>query len=236
VFETAEFMATWPRWDEGGQRFNLGPPLIPAQECYSRSRDQVINPTFELAYWHWALDIAQQWRERLGLPRDPEWDKVLQQLARPLVRDGVYAAMETEPFTRPVDHPSMLAALGVVPSTPLIDPAIMGRTLEAVRRTWNWGGTWGWDFPMGAMTAARVGRPDEAVAWLMMETPKNRYLPNGHNYQTPDLPLYLPGNGGLLTAVALMAAGWDGNTNGPAPGFPRDGTWRVRYENLSPLP
>lgn len=38
----------------------------------------------------------------------------------------------------------------------------------------------------------------------------NTYLPNGHNYQDPRLRIYLPGNGGLLTAIALMCAGWDG--------------------------
>jgi hypothetical protein len=37
-----------------------------------------------------------------------------------------------------------------------------------------------------------------------MQTPKNEYLPNGHNYQRANLPCYLPGNGALLLAVAHM--------------------------------
>jgi len=63
-------------------------------------------------------------------------------------------------------------------------------------------------------------------------SPKNRYHPNGHCYQRPNLTAYLPANGGLLSAVAMMAAGW---TDGPArstPGFPADGKWDVRFENL----
>jgi hypothetical protein len=32
---------------------------------------------------------------------------------------------------------------------------------------------------------------------------------NGHNYQDPRRRLYLPENGGVLSAVALMTAGWD---------------------------
>jgi hypothetical protein len=76
------------------------------------------------------------------------------------------------------------------------------------------------------MTAARLGEPALAVDALLMDTPKNRWLPNGHNYQRPNLPLYLPGNGGLLTAAAMMAAAWQG--------FPRD-TWSVRWEGLRPL-
>ena len=71
---------------------------------------------------------------------------------------------------------------------------------------------------------------------LFLESPKNRYLANGHNYQAARLPLYLPGNGGLLTAVAMMAAGWDGCAEGPAPGFPKDGRWNVRHEGLRRMP
>jgi len=44
---------------------------------------------------------------------------------------------------------------------------------------------------------------------------------------------YLPGNGGLLYVIAMMAAGWDGSPEGlHAPGFPQDGSWKVRYEGL----
>jgi hypothetical protein len=41
------------------------------------------------------------------------------------------------------------------------------------------------------------------------------------------LPLYLPGNGGLLSAVAMMTAGWDGCPDRPAPGFPDNGKWNA---------
>ncbi|HJT29789.1 MAG TPA: hypothetical protein VJ784_20400 [Pyrinomonadaceae bacterium] len=91
---------------------------------------------------------------------------------------------------------------------------------------------WGWDFPMTAMTAARLGETRIAVDALLMNTEKNRYLPNGHNWQRPNLPCYLPGNGGLLYAIALMAGGWKGGPKQNAPGFPSDGTWSVRSEDL----
>ena len=42
---------------------------------------------------------------------------------------------------------------------------------------------------------------------------------------------YFPSNGALLTAVAMMCGGWDGS-EGEAPGFPKDGSWTVRYEGL----
>jgi hypothetical protein len=71
---------------------------------------------------------------------------------------------------------------------------------------------------------------------LFLESPKNRYLANGHNYQSARLPVYLPGNGGLLAAVALMAAGWDGGPDRSAPGFPDNGKWKVRWEGLRRMP
>jgi hypothetical protein len=108
----------------------------------------------------------------------------------------------------------------------------MRRTLEKVMQVWQWDRCWGWDFPMTAMCAARVGRPDLAVDALLIDSVKNRYLPNGHVYQRENLTLYLPGNGGLLSAVAMMAAGWDGAPEGAdAPGFPRQG-WKVKWEGL----
>jgi protein-glucosylgalactosylhydroxylysine glucosidase len=70
----------------------------------------------------------------------------------------------------------------------------------------------------------------------MRDTPKNTYLTNGHNYQDERLPLYLPGNGGLLHAVAAMVAGWDGAPKRANPGFPANGKWRIRSEGLLPVP
>ena len=235
VFQTADFMASYAVWDEAGKRFVLGPPIIPAQESYGPERAVIFNPTFELAYWRWALETAQHWREELGLPRNAKWDQVARGLARPTVRDGVYTAIETPPFTVTHDHPSMVAALGFLPPTPLVDEATMRRTLEGIFKTWDWPSTWGWDYPMLAMTAARVGQPDKALDALLIDTPKNRYLANGHNYQRENLPLYLPGNGGLLYATAMMAAGWDGASPHNAPGFPTNG-WAVKWEGLRPTP
>jgi hypothetical protein len=130
----------------------------------------------------------------------------------------------------------MVAAFGVLPQTPLVEPAIMKRTYDHVLEQWDWQSTWGWDYPMLAMTAARLGRPDKAVDALFIESLKNKYLANGHNYQSSRLPLYLPGNGGLLTAVAMMAAGWDDGPDHRAPGFPSDGKWNILFEGLKRMP
>ncbi len=230
VFASAEFMADLAVPTDRG--YELGPPLIPAQESYGGIRARLWNPTYELVYWHWALDVACRWRERLELPVPDRWREVADKIIAPLPRDGRYPAIQVEPYTIRTDHPSMLCALGVLPQTTKIDPVVMAATLEDVLADWDWSSTWGWDYPVIAMCAARLGRPEDAVAGLLADRHKNEALPSGHNRQTDSLPLYLPGNGGLLAAVALMAGGWPGAPDRPAPGFPAD--WTVRAEGLTP--
>lgn len=238
VEETAQFMADYAHLDQESERYMLGPVLIPAQECYNgRSSPGALNPTFELAYWRWSLQTANQWRERLGLPANQQWAEVAAKISPPPIRDGIYTAIESSPFLRRHDHPSMLAALGVLPDVGLIEPRTMHATLNSVQADWDWASTWGWDYPMMAMTAARLGERKQAVDLLLLDSPKNHYLPNGHCRQADRLPVYLPANGGLLIAVAMMAEGWDGVESGDsAPGFPNDGSWNVRHEGLLRMP
>jgi hypothetical protein len=145
----------------------------------------------------------------------------------------------------------MLASLGVLPGGPDIDRDTMRRTLDAVLEHWDWETKiWGWDYPMIAMTAARLGLPDTAVEVLMRGGPNNRYLPTGHcpqrsEEQMPPNPppgarrreiaSYLPANGAFLAAIAAMVAGWDG-CEADLPGFPNDGSWTIRAEGLKALP
>jgi len=133
------------------------------------------------------------------------------------------------------DHPAVLGPLGMLPSSPVsCDTVAANKTLAWVMQNWNWPTTWGWDYGMTAMAAARLGQPETALQALLIDTQKNTYLKQGHNFQTADrLRLYLPGNGALLTAVAMMCAGWDGCPQPLNPGFPQDGTWRVRWEGLN---
>jgi hypothetical protein len=232
VDATATFMAAFAFERDG--EYHLLPPLIPAQESYDRFT--ATDPTFELAYWWWGLEIAQRWRERLGEPRHQQWADVQARLAAPHTADGCYTAISVEPYLVRQDHPSLLAGLGVVPATPLIDPAIMRATLHDVLREWEWDSAWGWDFPVMAMTATRVGDPAAALDSLLYDAPKNSYAANGHTPQRGNrLPLYLPSNGGLLAAVSLMIAGWDGASHS-TPGFPADGSWTIAHEGFHPWP
>jgi hypothetical protein len=238
VFETARFMASYPNWDGDHERYVLGPTLQGAQEEFPK--DRTINLAFELTYWRWGLEAAQGWRERMGLPRDEKWDRVLRKLSPPPIAEGKYLFAESAPdsYTNRRwrnDHPAVLGAFGMLPG-PGIELDTMRHTADWVWDNWNWADTWGWDYPLAAMNAVRVGQPHRAIDALLMDTPKNHYRKNGHNHQRPGLTIYLPGNGGLLTAVAMMAAGWDGAPDRHAPGFPQDNRWNVRWENLQQMP
>ncbi len=238
VFATADFMASYPFYEKQKDRYILGKGVIPAQERFKA--EETFNPTYELVYWHWALKTAGEWRKRLNLAPNPKWNEVLQKLSKLPVQNNLYLATEsaTDSYTNPefkTDHPSVLGALGMMPLTGQVDTAIMRNTFDWIWKNWSWKDTWGWDFPMVAMTATRLGMPDKAVDALLMNIQTNTYLPNGHNYQDDRLRIYLPGNGGVLAAVAMMCAGYDGNTVAN-PGIPKDGTWKVRWEGLKKMP
>ena len=234
IQESAEFMASFAVFDTTTQRYVLGPPLatVPENSNYRESW----NPAFELSYWRTGLRWAQTWRERLALPREQRWDDVIEKLAPLPLQDGVYLSQENMPDTYTKmnwEHPSLIGPGGMLPGDGT-DAATVKRTIRKVWETWQWDRCWGWDFPMMAMAAARNGYPQMAVDALLHPSVKNGYNAAGLSTGGP-FP-YFPSNGGLLYAVAMMAAGWDGAPGIHAPGFPDDGSWTVRSEKLSPAP
>jgi len=238
VFQTADFMASFARLRQEDGKYHLCRPLIPSQEIFKATETD--DPAFELSYWYFGLRTAQEWRKRLGLTPDEHWQKVLENLAPLPTNNGLYLPVATVPHAYTDDkyrhdHPSVTGAFGILPQSQKIDTAVMANTFDEIMNRWDWESTWGWDYPMLAMTAARIGKPEKAIDALMLDVQKNTYLINGHNYQDKRLRLYLPGNGGLLTAIAMMAVGWDGNSD-PTPGFPKNGKWKVRWEGLKPMP
>ena len=243
VESTATFMADFARYDKNTGRYNLKGATA-MQE--SMSKDFSYNHPFELAFWQYGLSIANLWRERHGQERHAQWDHILSNLSPLPEQNGIYTAgmpmptASTETFAEKSrsDHPAVLGACGMLPSgkmpyTLLYNKEKMNQTLNWVMQNWNWQSTWGWDYGMMAMAAARLGEPETALNALLIDTQKNTYLKNGHNFQTADrLRCYLPGNGALLSAVAMMCAGWDGCQELHNPGFPKDGQWDVRWEGL----
>ena len=235
VFDTAEFLASYAVLDKETGHYVLGPPIKTVPENTDARRTR--NPAFELSYWRFGLRVAQQWREQLSLPREAAWDEVFTNLAPLPVLDGVYLQQEGMSDTYAKwnwEHPALVGPLGMLPGDGA-DPAVMRATVRKVWQTWDWERkNWGWDFPLMAMAAARCGEPALAIEALFHPTVKNQFMTNGLSTGGP-YP-YFPSNGGLLTAVAMMAAGWDGAPEVNAPGFPNNGQWVVRWEGLRRLP
>ena len=236
VKQSADFMCDFLSRNEESGCYELVAPLMPAQEEHDPT--VVKNPTFELEYWRFCLQIAIKWAKILEQPWEA-WEEIVQKMAPPPVGNGRYLAHENcpdtfEKFNR--DHPSMLGAFGLINSERL-NVELLVATMDKVLKCWEFETMWGWDFAMMAMTAVRIGKPELAMDILLMTTHKNDYVKSGNNYQRlrTDLPLYLPGNGSLLLAVALMTAGWKGCQQ-TLPGIPKDGNWQVKFENIHPFP
>lgn len=238
VDKTADFMADFTTYNKEKRRYELR-GYIPAQETLKAN--EVVNSPYELSQWHYTLQVAQQWRKLCGNKPNAAYTNIANGLS-PLAADaeGRYIAAETAPqtysdtrFTR--DHMAVLGALGIYPLWKGVDPKKMLNTLRWVQHNWQWEQTWGWDHPMTAMCAVRLGQPELAIESLLAPHRTNTYLVSGHNYQDQRLRIYLPGNGALLQCVALMCAGWDG-CKVKNPGFPKDGNWDVRWEGILPMP
>ncbi len=232
VEASADFLASYAFWDKDTSRYVLGPPVILASE--NNPPKTTMNPTYELGYWRFGLRTASEWRKRMGLKPKPLWDKVLKGLSPLPEQDGVYVLYEgvKDMWTKfNFEHPALTSALGILPGDG-VDRATMKRTLDKIVSTWNFDRTWGWDYPMLAMCSARLGEPAQAIDFLLTDKPGFQFDQLGLATGGP-FP-YFPSNGGLLYAVAFLAAGWDGS-HGSTPGFPK-GTWKVRYEGLNKAP
>lgn len=231
VKETADFMADIAVYNQEKGCYELVAPVIPVQECHKP--EETLNPAFEVSYWRYTLEVAVRWAKELGMEYDAKWEEVGSGMASLTEEDGVYLAHEKCHTTYTVhnhDHPSMLMSYGVLADERL-SREIMGNTLRKVLECWSYPSLWGWDFAVMAMTAVRLGKPEQALDILLKDTPKNNYVVSGNNRQVlrKDLPLYLPGNGSLLLAIPMLAEGYEG-CGRKAPGFPED--WVVEAEGL----
>ena len=234
VLNTADYMADYLFYDKKTKQYVLGPPVVVVSE--NTDPLQTNKPIFELGYFRYGLRTALEWADRLGLSekRTKKWKEVLSKMAPLPVADGVYTTYEGIPdmWTKyTYEHPALTGVYGMLPGDG-VDLPTFKRTLEKVSKEWQFNRIWGWDFPMLAMAAARTGQPALAIDMLMH--PSAGFQFDEHGLATGGPFPYFPSNGALLTAVAMMCGGWDGS-EGEAPGFPKDGSWTVRYEGFVPM-
>ncbi|PWY80445.1 lipo protein [Aspergillus sclerotioniger CBS 115572] len=242
--ESAEFMASFAFWNASTNVYDLGPPMYPVSE--NTPPNSTRNPTFELAYWHFGLDVAISWKARLGQEAPSSWNHVKSNLASlPTVRtidksgdevltytlyEGI-PKMWTDPETV-TDHPAPTGIYGLLSLSSVVNETIVAATAAKVASVWNFTDCWSWDFPMLAMNAARLGDVEAAIQYLVHSNFEfdDVGMPVGTKAPTP----YFPGSAALLLAVAMMTGGWDVARNtshqAVAPGFPSQ--WEVRAEGF----
>ena len=240
VFESAKFLSSYAFYDAKTDRYILGPPIKSVNEKNPENNTQ--NPSFELAQWYHGLMIAQQWKERLGMQREKRWDDILNKLSRMTIVDGKYVEIESDPEMYNGNgsvSSAMIMALGYLPETSMVDKKIMEETFNTIVKRNGLNTFVSWSQGKGAMTAARLGQQQTAIDILCNNSKEAKFLNNGH-VQRPKEPLgcaaYLPVNSSFLAAVGLLAAGWDNGPTTTAPGFPANGKWKVKVENLNKLP
>ena len=239
----------------GGEQaacYSLGPPMFTAEiESFEgKPATAAKDGTFENVYWHFGLTVANNWRARLQLPPEPRWVEAVEKLCAPVPRalnmtgPRIYYPYSGVGFTEAFapGYAVQLFANALVPGAAHgLDDAVTAETLKQALVALDIDRLpWCSDPPLYAMAAARLGQPDQALAFLLQ--PHNnftggtmRYLSSGHCQIKGFLPVYTPGNGVLLSAVAMLAGGWDGDGGGEAPGFPRDAGWSVRAEGFSKM-
>ncbi|SPQ27484.1 305bdf51-8557-4586-925b-45dc976ca614 [Thermothielavioides terrestris] len=213
---TADFMASYAFWNASTRVYDLGPPMYPVSE--NTDPNATVNPTFELAYWRFGLDVAVRWKTRQGKPVPRAWLAVRDGLAPLPMADGAYAVYEGIPgmWTSNAttnDHPAMAGIFGLLPppaSGPPLDMAAVKKTAALIKELWALDYSYGWDFGMLAMNSLRLGDPEQAVEYLLdpiFQFDDAGYPVGGSRVPTP----YFPNSASLLIATAMMAGGWDGS-------------------------
>jgi hypothetical protein len=190
--ETTKFMTNIVVWNRNGKKSNFCElPLIIGQADGHKNESLPWNPTFELAYWRFGLNVAQKWYLRQNLSVPPDIKKVYDGLVPFTTSNDSYINWEGKgnmwnDFTETSSVPKILGIFGMLPPDPHLNITIFKNTVANVYRTFfslekpltktspdlSNNATishahFGTSFPILAMTAARMGDVDRAVDWLV---------------------------------------------------------------------
>ncbi|KAH8829400.1 Six-hairpin glycosidase-like protein [Flagelloscypha sp. PMI_526] len=247
---TADYMASYAWKNETSGRCDLGPPAygvtensVPA-ESLNLGYEACFRFGTSVAYWRFGLDVAREWKKKLGQQVPEKWTTVAENLATPPVADdGLYAQYEGldsswwQNTKLNGDPRSMIMLQGILPDTPAVNPEIARMTADKVWEIWPDANIRGWGRPVLSINSARIGNPERAIYhltaydyWIFDDA---GFAVRGGDGGTP--PPFMPGNAGFLYAVAYMVAGWEGS-EGDTPGFPKDGSWSILHEGLHKAP
>ena len=169
VDATADCISDMPFFNASSGFYELGPPTLGAEEFGDFMK--IRKPAWETVYMAYALDVANEWRELRGLPRDAQYDAVAAGLgglaldpaqAAPTYAFNAEAACCYNATCPPgrfggrdqcstnAGHPSPAAVLGLVNGRRFgdrygVDQATANNTILAITENWAWsngGGQW----------------------------------------------------------------------------------------------
>jgi hypothetical protein len=123
----------------------------------------------QIAYWRYGLDVAREWKKKLGQPIPESWTVVAENLAPPPQVDGLYTVYEGlnsswwEDASLIGDPRSMIMLQGILPDTPAVDPSVALKTADKIWEIWGDSSISGWGRPVLAINSARIGNPERAI-------------------------------------------------------------------------
>ncbi|KAJ4293501.1 hypothetical protein N0V90_008784 [Kalmusia sp. IMI 367209] len=215
--ETANFMASYAGLNTSTGQYDLGPPTYGVTE--NTPPNSTRNLAYEIAYWRYGLDIAQEWKRKLGQRSPAKWTQVASNLAPPPQIDGLYAVYDGlnsswwNDTKLTGDPRSLIMLQGILPDTPAVDPAIALATANKVWEVWTDDKIRGWGRPVLAINSARTGNASRAMyhltAYDYWKFDDAGFAIRGGDGGTP--PPFMPGNAGFLYAIAYLVKGWEGS-------------------------
>ena len=253
VSQTAEFLSSFALQSNNSKGpfnrgcLNVGPPMAPGMgvemdDPGNRGNwTNTANGCYENTYWLYGLEVAQQWRERQGLPRNREWTAVASTLCRPQQRqwNGSLVYFFDDGSTALVGPATALGQLYACGHLPClshgINATVMRNTLAMSTAVFDWDNSYPSDNMVYAMAAARLGQPRVALDIFLRNTSTNIYNPHNGHWQG-FYPVLTSTPGGFLYVIAMLAGGWDGDSGQSAKTiFPPSEGWALHVEGLRGL-
>jgi hypothetical protein len=170
--------------------------------------------------------VAIEWYKRQQLAVPKKLQHTFDHLAPYPVERGTYISYEgSQANPRLATNPAVAGIFGMLPADDRLNMTLFRNTVAGVYSTWNSSASAGWEVPLLAMTAARMGDTDRAVDLILGAGFDDAGLPVGDSRH----PRRLSSNGGLLMVVAMLASGWS-----EIPGRHWPQGWSCAAEDFAP--
>lgn len=179
-------------------KYQMLDPLLEA--CESIPLDRCQNPSFELEYWRYTLEIQPKIDTVLYGHQRYDYLDITSKIITPKEDDGIYLKTYgvIDKYDLYKDHPTEGFLMSFFKSK-IVDKEKMVKTIDYILKNMDLSSYWGWDFPFLGLSLLNCGEIEKSIEVTQLNTINNQYLYNGYNTSPrDDLKAYLPGNGAFL--------------------------------------